>query len=353
MNKTTIAPSNKYPTIQDAINAANSGDTIMILPGSYNETLSIINKDNLSLIASNLNGQSTNNYQVTFSGTGKGDTGLTIEANNIYVEGLIFKFFENGVSLEGSNNTLSQVVTFLCSRGINTSGNYNKFISCIDQENSIVGINAKGDYNQFITCRVNNNKRGIISTNGSFVGNIFYKNLINNNEQANIRISSTSADKSVFILNTISDSIYGVLCTIGRISFISNTLINHTNAGLIYKDNYGYILDNNFFNNEIGLNLYTSSSKLAGNVVQQGKNTGIILNGTKNHILSNTVTSYENTGLIVNGCKNTLCNNNLLCNKIDLICDEYKNTMDSNCTYCPNACCVDSDDLSKCLNIFN
>jgi parallel beta-helix repeat protein len=48
--KTIIVP-NDYPTIQQAINAANPGDTIIVYPGTYPEQILISGKSNLTIVA--------------------------------------------------------------------------------------------------------------------------------------------------------------------------------------------------------------------------------------------------------------------------------------------------------------
>ena len=41
----------QYPTIQQAVNAASSGDTIEISTGNYVENINISAKDNLTMLA--------------------------------------------------------------------------------------------------------------------------------------------------------------------------------------------------------------------------------------------------------------------------------------------------------------
>ena len=79
---TFIVPNNKYPTIQSAINAANSGDEIRILPGRYNEYLSIFAKNNLTVCCSNYNGRYILTDQVVLENCGNEGIGLNIDADN-------------------------------------------------------------------------------------------------------------------------------------------------------------------------------------------------------------------------------------------------------------------------------
>lgn len=347
-----IAPSELYPQIQDAINAANPGDSVLILPGNYTESLYIINKDNISLLAANNDGEPLDNFQVKFVGIGVGDTGLTIEANNTTVSGIRFGKFDTAVSLNGNNNVLTAISCLAGGRGFSISGNNNKFITCIAEQNTIVGINVIGNYNQFIACRFDYNKRGVVALSGNFTGNVFYKNYFNNNSETNLRISNPNADMNVFRENTISNSTYGLLCNSGRVAIISNIFLNHSDVAVVFKDNKGIIIDNNLGENSTGLYLNTCGSLIAGNIVQKGDISGIVITGRNNSIISNMADLYNASGMVINGCENNLCGNTLIDNRINLICNEKKNNVNDCCDYCAGLGCTNFNDVSKNLEIF-
>lgn len=73
-----------YTSIQDAIDAASSGDTIWVKEGSYNDALTV-NLDNLSILADN--GAEPVLYLTSYS------PGIDIQSSNVLIEG--FKIYGN------------------------------------------------------------------------------------------------------------------------------------------------------------------------------------------------------------------------------------------------------------------
>lgn len=142
-----------YPTIQEAINAANPGDTVFVSPGIYNENL-IIYKDNLTLLGEN---PKTTIIDTLFIGEG-----VFIVASNIHVSGFTIRHAHYGIHLYSAHNiTLVQNII-----ANNTEyGVYIDFSShCIVKRNSIV-----------------NNWQGIFlwhSNNNTFYHNNFVDNTI-------------------------------------------------------------------------------------------------------------------------------------------------------------------------------
>jgi len=85
--------------IQDAVNKAQSGDTISVLPGTYNETV-YIDKDNIALIGMVQEGQ-----WPTLDGMGKLNDAVLYSGNGIRVENLkIVKFKGNAIMGQAGNN---------------------------------------------------------------------------------------------------------------------------------------------------------------------------------------------------------------------------------------------------------
>jgi hypothetical protein len=76
----TITVPDDYSTIQEAVDAANSGDTIFVRAGTYNETV-VIRKDGLTLTGED---QSTT---VIDGGAGNVPTVLVVSAENVEVNG--------------------------------------------------------------------------------------------------------------------------------------------------------------------------------------------------------------------------------------------------------------------------
>ena len=146
-----------YEFIQNAINAANSGDTIIIHEGTYNEKL-VVNK---SLII-----EGVNKEKVILDGTGiAADYGIHVTANNVTIKNLHIanftlepdKYWEWGIQLTGADNCLLEnIIIENCINGINLyRGCHNNIVrnnlikNCTGNAISIYGSN-KGCWHNLI-----------------------------------------------------------------------------------------------------------------------------------------------------------------------------------------------------------
>ena len=85
--------------IQDAVNSAASGDTILVMPGRYSETL-YIDKDNI-----HLKGIIQNGKRAHLDGEGRLNDAILYSGNNIIIEGFyITNYKGNGVMGQAGNN---------------------------------------------------------------------------------------------------------------------------------------------------------------------------------------------------------------------------------------------------------
>lgn len=84
-----------YPTIQDAINHANEGDTIYVKPGTYYEHI-IVNKT-VSLIGENRS-------NTILDGGNGAETVVRIISNNVFLKELSITHGSSGISVYGANN---------------------------------------------------------------------------------------------------------------------------------------------------------------------------------------------------------------------------------------------------------
>lgn len=96
----------QYTTIQAAINAANSGDTIQVASGVYDESI-ILNKS-VSLI-----GENPSNTIIDSSGTGNNTILITTSTNNVKIEALSTRTVKFPSKNDLSTVTL-QKLTALC-----------------------------------------------------------------------------------------------------------------------------------------------------------------------------------------------------------------------------------------------
>jgi parallel beta-helix repeat protein len=174
---TIIVPDN-YPTIQEAINKANPGDTIYVRTGNYSERVivnkrvtligedrstTIIDGGNIGTVVSvTANNVSISRFTVRNSGSGTEDNGIRLEKDfrfAVIVDNNIVEN-NNGIFLEESNNN------FIHANNI--------------MNNTLAGIHLDSSYDN--TMRANNitNNRGGIVPFHSYDNIIYHNKFINN-----------------------------------------------------------------------------------------------------------------------------------------------------------------------------
>ncbi|HVP16780.1 MAG TPA: NosD domain-containing protein [candidate division Zixibacteria bacterium] len=222
-------------SIQAAINSAKAGDTIGVLPGTYNESLQI-NKT-ISLMGEDrdqtvINGQ--NNQFV-----------ISITANNVTIDGFTIR----------SNLNPSE--------GINVVGSQGDLISHCTIEDSQQGIaltpsiTSYSSNNTISGNTIDNNQQGItLSSSGG--GNTISDNLITENQGG---IELTTSSNNLFSGNVIlnnSGSFYGglYLYTSGGNVFSGNTFTNNLAGETISQ----YCFQNIFYHNNFNDTFQVDSS---------------------------------------------------------------------------------------------
>ena len=188
-----------YTTIQSAIDAAKTGDTILVNEGTYNEN-PLIKTNGISIIGKN--------REKTIIEGRKTSSGIRIdEVNNVVISGLTIKNSggggqeDAGVTIyKGNGNTVSNLIITGNSVGISIyQGSNNNIVSGnIIESNSGYGINlyASND-NKIFNNNIKNNKKFGIYAYSSKTNRIYTNNLIDNNEQAydNSGLNSWDFDK--------------------------------------------------------------------------------------------------------------------------------------------------------------
>lgn len=167
---TLIVPSSDYPTIQEAINKANPGDTIFIKEGTYFENI-VVNKS-VSIVGEKVNttiidGRSVGNVikvtasnasiiNVTIQNSEKvhpDHSGVFLDkVENLTIQNCILRNNNVGIVLFGKTNksTFSNNVVMDNGWGFNlkSGSNFNLFVSNTILNNSI-GIVLNSSYNKF------------------------------------------------------------------------------------------------------------------------------------------------------------------------------------------------------------
>ena len=326
----------EYPTIQGAVNAASSGDTIQILTGNYAENIEILGKDNLTIFALP--------YSVVIDGSTLNGFGVTGITNNLTMEGIVFQNFTSGIVLKGNNNSLTNITSSSHKRtGFIINGDNNKLYSCRAANNSSAGILLFGNKNLLLSNRLENNSRGIAVSNQSSVKNLIIKNLILDNSEFGIRLASSDAKNNIIYDNIISSSSYGIITRLGIAAVCNNIISNCKITGLIVDVDKSIVIQNTLENNPTGAIMQFNDGYIASNIIQIGTS-GMIVIGNNNCIVRNIINNQQCTGLLINGNCNSICCNTLKNNCINL----EDGGIDNNCSD-KNCKCITSywDSLTK------
>lgn len=258
-----------YPTIQEAINHATSGDIIFVHNETYHEHI-VIDKS-VSLIGENRN-------LTIIDGEGAGSV-IHVAANNVYISGFTIKeggmgLYDSGIFIDHSGgNNVSRNTIANSSNGIcvyystrnnvfnNTvSGNIYGISLYSSSNNKIYGNNAPHNkYGIALQSSNNNEIHGNIASSNKINGIYAYSstdNLISGNTALNnyegIRLDFSNA--SVIADNIISNNDYGT-----HLSSSSNNLVSGNTA----KNNYyGIYLQSSSNNNTIYHNNFNNTDQV-------------------------------------------------------------------------------------------
>jgi nitrous oxidase accessory protein len=262
-NSSTILVPDNYTTIQEAINAADEGDTIFVRAGTYYEHL-VMDKP-LSLVGEN-------RHNTTIDGNGTKII-IHLKADNINLSGFIIQNGELGILFWYSNNN-------------NCTGN-----------------------------AVSNNSYGIyLYYSGD---NVFTGNTVANSSQYGIYL--VGSGYNVFTGNTVANSSqYGIyLAGSGRNTFAGNIVSSNNNEGIYLHHSDGNVLSGNIVsNNRDGIHLGDSDGNvLSGNIVSNNRD-GIHLYYSRYNVFTgNTVANSSQYGISLSSSShNEILHNNFINN---------------------------------------
>jgi parallel beta-helix repeat protein len=303
-----------YPTIQEAINSANPGDTILVAPGTYYENI-IINKpilligeskettiikglgtDDVAHISSDrvkisgftIKGSGTK-YIGPFSG---GDAGIELDhvvncsvfnlivtgntlgislvfsKNNLIANNLVISNGAEGIFLVSSNNNL--IINNTC----NSNGMHGGIWLALSSGNAI--INNTANFNLDIGIKLHTSSNNMVENNvclnnkhvGIFLrsssNNTLTHNTCNSNDQPGIYLESSCNN---MLKNNICkfNTDWGiVLRTSSNHNIVINNTSSNNNYGIDLKSSVGNTLVNNIFSsNNIGITFENSSNNKA------------------------------------------------------------------------------------------
>ncbi len=280
-----------YTTIQEAIDAANPGDTIFVYNGIYleniviNKTLSLVGESRdtttidggslASVVNVTADWVNISGFRIFNGSYDYGDAGIELfQANNSHITKNNLTFNSDGVNIQYSNNITIANNSFMSnyfygihlyySRDNSIVDNVHLYdwagLSIYDSSNNTVSRNTHQCTDVIITG--GSAIDILISDNNTIKGNTALKcsagihleyshhNILDNNNASsnNYGILLTKSKSSVIINNTVSSNFYGVFITRSN----DTTL---TNNKIISNQAYGTILEkstrNIIFNNEM------------------------------------------------------------------------------------------------------
>ena len=283
-----------FTRIQEAVDVASDGDTIIVYGGTYDENLTINDQltlrgidmplvdagENGNVIIVGADGCVVDGFKINRSGYGLEDAGIRVDSNNNVIENNIISNNWYGIHLreDTSNNTIwdNKVVS-------------NRFIG--------ISLDDETSNNTVLNNTVISNEDDGIDVDESD-DNTICNNNISLNNGLGISIDDWSDDN---IIN-------------------NNTIVWNTKDGIWMG---WYSSNNKIINNEIAFNDdgiylddYTSSNLIANNTISFNDDDGIVLNTAQyNTIRGNTIASNDDTGIRLDSAPNNIIyHNNLIYN---------------------------------------
>jgi parallel beta-helix repeat protein len=310
---------NPYPTIQQAVNAANSTiNSILVLPGTYNEHV-ILNK-NVTLVGSNPS-------NTIIDGGGKG-TVVNVTSCNVEISGFTIRNGGKGINLKNSSySIISENTITMNGNGIylNNSSQRNTIQGNTITSNNGYGINIQSsNYNNIASNVLSNNTCGIY---------------LNNSTGSKLRNNSMAGNKYNFGVfgHSIPDFTHDI--------DTSNTVdgkpiiywVKQQNMEVPYNAGFIAIVNStniavrglNLKKNGEGILLAFTNNSLIERVSITGNGYGIYLvNSFRNTIISSGI-SNNTVGIYQRYCNGSIiCHNNFINNTNQVNVSQSSNTWD-------------------------
>lgn len=289
LNSTIIVNSSgtaDFITIREALDAASSGDTILVEPGVYSENLWFTD-DNISLSSS-----SGNPADVSIISPESGNAAIKIVADNISI---------SGINVSGSDTGIRVFYSSGCNiTNCYASDNINGIYLYYSQDSNI------------LNCTMSDNIYGLYllgSNNNYLADNSIENNTFNcrfDSESNVVGTSNTVNGKPVYYLVNSSDMV----------------LNSSSNAGIVHLINCSNITvqDLDVENNYYGLNLYNSSNITITNCTSADNKYGAYLSSSYNNTIYDcNISDIVTYGISLTGSSDNLIYNNYFNNSNNVL----------------------------------
>ncbi|MGB9940679.1 right-handed parallel beta-helix repeat-containing protein [Methanosarcina sp.] len=297
-----------YTSIQEAVNNAQNGDTILVSPGVYRENVNV-NKE-LSIISStDLSGDTLNRTYVI--GAIPANDVFSIRSNNVRISGFhivggpsgMDTYQEAGLYLEGVQNcSLSNNTLVLNDVGIGLNNSQRNIF-----DSNVIGLGTSGIFLSRSNENLLSNNFVVTNSKGIWMDNSTNNTLMNNTVDSNeIGLFLGTSRMNMLEYNFISRNSNGViLANMAESNVLANNSLYMNGLGMYLNGSSGNtIYLNSFFNflnaEDEGTNIWNSSS--AGNTWSDYNGTDTDGNGIGDtpYVVNQTTGSIDYMPLVEN-----------------------------------------------------
>jgi len=295
-----------YPTIQEAVNAASSGDTIEVSADVYYENV---------LVETPLTITGQDKYNTIVDGNGTGH-GFWVTADNVTISGFTIRNGNYcGIKVDMSTG-------HFITDNILANNLYGIYLYQTNSGSTIVGNTFQGNdmYGVKLSYSSNNN----ISNNHISHSTYGFKidDTSDNNSIVNNTISETShgiyvgySSNNSIDENNVSSEIAGIYCLYSDYINIRNNTLSECAYGIqLYGTSNNLVLGNTMSQNAYGIYLVLASSNTIDNNLASNNDWGIATyDSDSNNIIQNTL-SYNTYGTYLTSysTENTIALNNII-----------------------------------------
>jgi len=310
-----VGSSEKYKTIQEAVNAAEEGSTIVVrtkylkeTPQPYMENV-VVNKSNITITGE---GDRT----AIISGMNAGST-LTLKGvKNVTISNLTIMGGTSGIYFQSSNNNLIDNCNI-----IENTGSGITFNSGSDNIISMCDISINSNYGVYFSALYGGNRTTVRDC------------IISENKQDGIRCAASVSEVKIINNEIHSNVRYGICMNGGIADWVVNANKIHSNGkgsntdSGIYISNSGRsknnISENEIYNNDgYGICIYytTSGSKyeIDSNTIKNNSKAGIYLSETSSNEITNNKFIQNQSGVVCEekSSYNLIYHNEFISNKV-------------------------------------
>ncbi len=300
-----------FRSIQEAVNNSSSGDTVIVMPGIYNESI-IVNITSLTIRSE------SKNSEILVKSPEENKSIFLITANNVTLSGFNitrakgnYTYYPSGICLKNTRNckitgntlfenylgvylvnadqnTISENLLFDSSIYLNENSNVNNL-----RDNTLEEGSISLSYSSYNTISENSLFNGSIS-----MGESSRNNLTNNTIEKGSIFLGVWCSLDLISKNKISDG-WGIsIACCGGGDIISDNLISNCSTGVSTYDHGIDVVNNSIIDCYCGIDISQSPSRIHNNTLLNCS-TGITVMDSSTDILNNIIISSAECGLSI------------------------------------------------------